>query len=167
MAQESPKQRIDRELIELLNELRVALPGVQVLFAFLLAVPFQQRLGRATTFQRDIYFATLFSALVATALLVAPADMHRLNFRRHDKRQIVAIASRLAIAGLATLGLALVLVILLISDVLFGEPMTVVAPIAATLVLALLWAALPLRMRAADDEADDTPVGDDRQLERQ
>jgi len=165
VTEETSKERVDRELIELLNELRVALPGVQVLFAFLLAVPFQQRFGRATSFQRDVYFATLFSALMATALLVAPAAMHRMNFRRHDKRQIVTTASRLAIAGLAVLGLALVLVVLLISDVLFGGPVTVVAPLVATLVLGLLWAVLPLRMRGAKGEpsispSDPTPGGE-------
>jgi len=151
MAEESPKERLDRELIELLNELRVVLPGVQVLFAFLLAVPFQQRFGQVSTFQRDVYFATLVSALVTTALLVAPAAMHRLNFRQHDKRRIVVLANRLTIAGLGGLGLALVGVIVLISDVLFGAPMSIIAPVLAGLVLALLWVLVPLRLRGGDD----------------
>lgn len=159
MSKENPKERLDRELIELLNELRLALPGVQVLFAFLLAVPFQQRFARVTPFQRDVYFATLCSALVATALLIAPSAVHRLNFRRHDKRTIVAVSNRLAIAGLAVLALALVGVILLISDVLFGVPMTLVATGLAGLLLALLWALLPLGLRAraeASDAADNS-----------
>jgi hypothetical protein len=154
---ESDKARLDRELIELLNELRVVLPGIQVLFAFLLAVPFQQRFGRVTTFQRDVYFATLLSGLLTIALLVAPAALHRLNFRRHDKRQIVATANRLAIAGLLWLGVALIGVILLISDVLFGPPMSIAAPAVAGLVLAVLWVFLPLRLHDPDDEDDGQP----------
>ncbi|MDQ6850657.1 MAG: DUF6328 family protein [Actinomycetota bacterium] len=100
MAEETPKARANRELIELLNELRVALPGVQVLFAFLLAVPFQQRFHQATSFQRNAYFFTLSAALVSTALLIAPSAYHRLNFRRHDKQHILKFANRCVIAGL-------------------------------------------------------------------
>jgi hypothetical protein len=144
---ESEKQRLNRELIELLNELRVVLPGVQVLFAFLLAVPFQQRFAQVTDFQRDVYFGTLCGALVASALLIAPSAYHRLNFRGHEKEAIIRASNRLAIAGLAVLGLAMVGVIVLISDVLFGTAATVVAGILATGVFTLLWAVLPLRQR--------------------
>lgn len=152
MADESPKERVDRELVELLNELRVALPGIQVLFAFLLAVPFQQRFGSATHFQRDVYFVTLLSALVTTALLVAPAAMHRLNFRKHDKHRIIVIANRMAIAGLAGLAVALVGVVLLVSDVLFGPPTSIIASAVSGVVLAALWAAVPLLLRASGDD---------------
>jgi len=148
MTDESPKQRVDRELIELLNELRVALPGVQVLFAFLLAVPFQQRFAQATSLQRDIYFGTLCAALVATALLIAPSSLHRLNFRRHDKTTIIAISNWLVIAGLAVLAIAMVGVIALISDVVFGVPVSIIAPVVATVTFGLLWVALPLRLRS-------------------
>lgn len=121
MADEAtPQERANRELIELLNELRVALPGVQVLFAFLLAVPFQQRFHQATSFQRDAYFVTLSAALVSTTLLIAPSAFHRLNFRRHDKQQIVEFANRCVIAGMGVLAIAMVSVMVLISDVLFG-----------------------------------------------
>ncbi len=147
MSDESPKQRLDRELIELLTELRVALPGVQVLFAFLLAVPFQQRFGEATAFQRDVYFATLSSALLATALLIAPSALHRLNFRRQEKPSIIAVSNRLIIAGLGILALSMVGVILLIADVMFGPPVAIVAPVVATAVFAGLWALLPLMLR--------------------
>ena len=82
---ESHKERIDRELIELLNEIRVALPGVQFLFAFLLIVPFQQTAAKMSDFQRDIYFVALVSAAVATALLIAPAAQHRVLFRQKEK----------------------------------------------------------------------------------
>jgi predicted neutral ceramidase superfamily lipid hydrolase len=144
---ESEHARLNRELIELLNELRVALPGVQVLFAFLLAVPFQQRFGRTTAFQRDVYFATLCLAFVATALLIAPSALHRLNFRMHDKSRIVFASNRLLIAGLGVLGLALIGVLLLIADVLFGGVAGAVAAGLGALVLLVLWLALPLGAR--------------------
>jgi len=126
--EETPQERANRELIELLNELRVALPGVQVLFAFLLAVPFQQQFHQATSFQRDAYFVTLSAALVSTTLLIAPSAYHRLNFRRHDKQQIVEFANRCVIAGIGVLAIAMVSVMVLISDVLFGGAVEIVAP---------------------------------------
>jgi hypothetical protein len=147
MSEETEKQRLNRELIELLNELRVALPGVQVLFAFLLAVPFQARFGQVTDFQRDVYFATLCCALIATALLIAPSAYHRLNFRAHEKESLIRVSNRLAIAGLGVLALAMVGVILLISNVLFGTAMTVVTGSLAAFTFVLLWAVLPLRHR--------------------
>jgi hypothetical protein len=147
MATESDKERVDRELIELLNELRVALPGVQVLFAFLLAVPFQQTFRDVTPFQRDVYFTTLALSLVATALLIAPTALHRLNFRTRDKRGIVFASNRLTIAGIAVLALAMTAVMLLIADVIFGRTEAVVAAVAAGAVFGLLWGALPLAER--------------------
>jgi len=100
---ESKQERINRELIELLNELRVALPGVQFLFAFLLVVPFQQRVQQTTDFQKDVYFATLVAAVVATGLLIAPASQHRILFRKHDKEALLRRSSRSAVAGRRTL----------------------------------------------------------------
>lgn len=141
---ENEKERLDRELLELLNELRVVLPGVQVLFAFLLAVPFYQRWIDVTNFQRDVYFATLSLALIATAVLIAPTAVHRLNFRAQDKKAVVMISNRLAIAGMLVLALAMVGVMVLISDVLFDRTMTIVVGVVAASVFALLWAALPL-----------------------
>ena len=141
---ESEKERLNRELIELLNELRVALPGVQVLFAFLLAVPFQQGFADVTTFQRDVYFAALSLALIATAFLIAPTAVHRLNFRAGDKEGIVLIANRLVIVGTGVLALAMISVMMLISDVLFGKWPTVVVTVLSTLVFTLLWVVLPL-----------------------
>ncbi len=146
---EDQVQRVSRELIELLNELRVALPGVQVLFAFLLAVPFQQRFSQASSFERNVYFVTLCCALVASALLIAPSAYHRLNFRRRDKEAIVLIANRLTIAGIAVLALALVGVMLLIGDVVFGTGAAVVVSGVAALLLILLWGVLPVREREA------------------
>jgi cation transport ATPase len=145
--EETEKERLDRNLMELLGELRVALPGVQVLFAFLLAVPFQAGFVRVTSFQRDVYFFTLCCALVASACLIAPTPFHRLTFRLHQKRALVSIANRLAIAGLAALALAMTSVILLIGDVLFGTAAAIVATALAATLLAMLWGVLPLRHR--------------------
>ena len=148
MSDETGKERLNRELIELLNELRVALPGVQVLFAFLLAVPFQARFGQTTPFQRDVYFAGLVLALIATAFLIAPTAMHRLNFRQNDKEAIVLISNQLVIAGTGVLALAMITVTALISDLLFGTVASIVTTTGATLVFALLWVVLPLSSRA-------------------
>jgi hypothetical protein len=150
MADETEHERVDRELIELLNELRVALPGVQVLFAFLLAVPFQQRFGQVVAFERDVYFVTLSLSLVATALLIAPSALHRLNFRKGDKRRIVVQSNQLMIAGIGVLALAMCGVMLLIADVLFGRATGIVAACAAGVVFGFFWVFLPLRVRLED-----------------
>jgi hypothetical protein len=154
--EESPRQRVNRELIELLNEVRVALPGVQVLFAFLLAVPFQARFQKATVFERDTYFATLSCAFVATAFLVAPSALHRLNFRQGEKRQVVAVSNTLIIAGIAVLGVALVGVILLVADLLFVPPVVAIAPALGGALLISLWVVLPLRIRRAAKRSQST-----------
>src|SRR5688572_25753135 len=104
---ESKDERLDRELIELLNELRVALPGVQVLFAFLLTVPFSQRFGELTDFQRDAYFATFICAAFAPIFLIAPTAYHRLRFRDYDKERLITTATKLSITGTIFLALAI------------------------------------------------------------
>ena len=152
---EDRKERLDRELIELLNELRVALPGVQVLFAFLLTVPFTQRFAQVTTFQRHVYFATLLCAAVASALLIAPSAYHRLQFRQRDKKRMIQTSNRLSIGGLAFLALAIVGVVLLITDLLFGQG-TVIAVTAATAVLfGWCWYGLPLSRRLREGAGGD------------
>ncbi len=144
---ETEKERLDRNLMELLGELRIALPGVQVLFAFLLAVPFQVGFQHVTSFQRDVYFFTLCMAFVASACLIAPTAFHRVTFRLHQKRALVAISNRLAIAGLVALALAMTSVMLLIADVLFGTVAAIVFTALAATLLAMLWGLLPLRHR--------------------
>src|SRR5689334_9040206 len=104
---ESEEERLDRNLGELLQELRVALPGVQVLFAFLLTVAFQQRFTSLTRAQEKIYFATLISTAIAATLLIAPSAYHRLTFRYQQKEHLVFIANRLAIVGLGFLALSM------------------------------------------------------------
>src|SRR3954451_18091077 len=98
---ETPTERADRELIELLNELRVVLPGVTVLFAFLLAVPFAKGWTRVTAFQRDVLVVAFLSTAVSVALLTAPSSCHRLRFRHGDKERMVRVGNRLSIAGIA------------------------------------------------------------------
>jgi hypothetical protein len=141
---ETEEERLDRNLMELLNEVRVALPGVQVLFAFLLAVPFQQRFADTTSFQRDTYFVALTLSLLATALLISPTALHRLNFRAHDKKAIVFYSNRLVIAGTGVLALAMTAVMVLIADFIFSTPMAITTGVGSGIVFALLWLALPM-----------------------
>jgi hypothetical protein len=145
--EESEHERLDRNLIELLNELRVALPGVQVLFAFLLTVPFTQRFASLTSAQERIYYGTLVATAIATALLIAPSAHHRINFRRQDKAYIVFLANRLTIAGLAFLALAIAGVMLLITDLLYSAQATVIAVTATLVLFGLLWYVLPIVRR--------------------
>jgi membrane-bound acyltransferase YfiQ involved in biofilm formation len=145
--EESEDQRLDRNLGELLQELRVALPGVQVLFAFLLAVPFQQNFTKITAFQEKVYFATLLCTAISAALLISPTAYHRLTFHLQQKKELVLVSNRLSIAGLAFLALAMTGAIMLITDVLFGGIATAVFGIAAATMFVLLWGVLPLRRR--------------------
>lgn len=145
---ESEEERLDRNLGELLQELRIALPGVQVLFAFLLAVPFQQNFTKITTFDKRIYFATLLLTALSAALLIAPTAYHRLTFRYQQKHRLVFVSNRLSIAGLGTLALAMTCAILLVTNVLFGTAATtVVTTILVLGMFGVLWVALPLKRR--------------------
>src|SRR6476661_7488581 len=154
---ESRKERIDRELIELLNELRVALPGVQFLFAFLLIVPFQQKGGQITDFQRGVYFVALAAAALATALLIAPAAQHRILFRQHDKEALLRRSNRSALAGLLALGAAICAALLLVIDVLFSLALAWITAGALAVLLLWWWLAVPLwqRERNEQDELQD------------
>ena len=145
--EETDDQRLDRNLGELLQELRVALPGVQVLFAFLLAVPFQQNFEKVSQFEKRIYFATLLLTALSAALLIAPSAYHRITFRYQQKHRLVFIANRLAIAGLAALALAMTCAILLITHLLFGTAATIVTTALALAMFIVLWAVLPLKRR--------------------
>ncbi len=146
--EETEEERLDRNLGELLQELRVALPGVQVLFAFLLAVPFQRNFAKASLFDEKVYFATLLLTAISAALLIAPSAYHRLTFRYQQKHRLVFIANRLTIAGLGCLALAMTCAIMLVTDFLFGNLATTVVTTALVLTMFLvLWAMLPLRRR--------------------
>src|ERR1700745_3385827 len=145
--QESPQQRDDRNLIELLQELRVAGLGVQVLFGFLLSLPFTTKFEKLNHAQRELYVASLVLSAIATALLLAPVAYHRLVFRQHRKEQLVKDANILAILGLATVGLAISASVLLV--VSYVEPGFTVAIITVFIVclFAVLWLVLPLARR--------------------
>src|SRR4051812_8807955 len=139
---EDEKERTQRQLIELLNELRVVIPGVQVLFAFLLTIPFNQRFGRVDQFQETIYFATLLLAALASALFMAPTAYHRLLFHQRDRKHIIEVSNRFAIAGLGVLGLAMTGVVLLVTDFLYASKALVAVTSGLTFVVfAMLWAA--------------------------
>jgi hypothetical protein len=149
---EDKSEQLNRELIELLNELRVALPGVQVLFAFLLIVPFSQGFERMTEIQRDVYFASVLATALSTLLLIAPSAMHRIEWRQHDKEALLRMSNTLAIAGTIFLALGMTAVLFLITDVLFeGTAASLVAGIAAGL-FTLVWFAVPLARRLKSSE---------------
>lgn len=145
---EDPKQRRDRELIELLNELRVALPGVQVLFAFLLAVPFSNGWDRVTEVQRDVFFVSFLCTAAASVLLIAPSAYHRLRWREGDKERMLEVANRLAIAGTVFLALAMTGVVLLITDLLFRAWWAALVTALTAGSFAWFWYGLPLARRA-------------------
>lgn len=145
---EAEHERLNRNLDDILNEIRVAMPGVQVLFGFLLAVPFQQRFEDVTGFQERVYFGTLLCAGLATVFLIAPTAYHRLLFRRGEKEQLVFFATRTAIAGLALLALAMSGAVLLVADLLFGGAAAAMTAGAMLGAFVLLWFVLPLRRRA-------------------
>ncbi len=155
---ETEHERLDRNLDELLGELRVALPGVQVLFAFLLIVPFNARFTEVTPFQEKVYFATLLVTAVSSLLLIAPGVHHRLLFRRDEKRYLVRTANRLAISGLSLLGLAVALAIMLVTDFLFGTATTIVATCLIVLPTIAVWYAIPIRRRLAGSRSAVDPL---------
>ena len=144
---ETELERLDRNLAELLQELRVALPGVQVLFAFLLTVPFQQGFQKATSFQKDVYLVTLLLTAFASALLIAPSAYHRVEFRLGDKKHIVWVANLFAIIGFGFLAAAMTSAVLLVTDYLFSEATTVLCTVGAAIVLYGLWFVAPFTRR--------------------
>ncbi len=144
---ESEQEKLDRRLDQLLQELRVAMPGVQVLFAFLLAVPFQQRFTTVTEFQKDVYFVTLLASAAASALFIAPTAYHRLMFKEHDKKHIVNFSSKLAVAGLAFLAIAMNGAVLLVTDVLFDGTIVVVTVVVSAVLFVGLWFVLGILRR--------------------
>src|SRR4051794_6036958 len=141
------EEKRDRQMLELLNELRVALPGVQILFGFLLTVPFAQGFQRVTATQRTLFYATLFATAVSTICLIAPSATHRLRFHQRDRAFVIESANQYLIAGLAFLGIAMVLAIALITDFLYDHWITWAAPAAIGLLLTGFWFVRPLLRR--------------------
>jgi len=150
MDDETPKQRHNRELIELLNELRVALPGVQVLFAFLLAVPFSRGYSKVTEFEKVTFFVSLVATAVSSALLIATPSLHRLRFRADDKEKIVVYGNRFAIAGFLVLAVAMVAPLMMVSTFLFGTTTGIATAASFAVVVVTLWYGVPLWTKAMD-----------------
>jgi hypothetical protein len=145
---EDESERLDRELIELLNELRVALPGVQVLFGFLLTVPFSQGWSRVTDTERLVFFLTFLSTAVATALLIAPSAQHRILWRARDKDALLRRANSLALAGTAFLALAVTGAVWVVTDIIYAQAPTSLVTAGVAGLFAWVWFAAPLIRRA-------------------
>ncbi|MDP9241222.1 MAG: DUF6328 family protein [Actinomycetota bacterium] len=144
MPDEDRRERTDREFMELLNELRVAIPGVQVLFAFLLTAPFNQRFGQTSAFQRDLYLTALLFSAAASALLIATAAQHRLLFRQHYKEALLKRGTWLAVSGFVCLAVAMVCSLTLVSDFLFGGLTSTIVSVVVGLSLAWLWVGMAI-----------------------
>ena len=148
---EDSQQRTARELIELLNELRVILPGVQFLFAFLLTVPFSQRFPELDGLETGVFFVTLLSTAIATALLMAPSAQHRVLWREGAREQRLELGNTLTIIGLVFLVPAMVGAVFVFSDFIFGLTIALAVTLPLVAFFALLWFALPLRYRGANN----------------
>jgi len=145
---ETGMQRLDRNWAELLQELRVLQTGVQLLTGFLLTLPFQIRFATLDGFDRTVYLLTVALSVTATGLLIAPVALHRGLFRRHARHVMIAVAHRLAMAGLTVLGMAILGVVLLVFDVVAGRVVGLVAAAAIATILAVLWVVLPAYIRS-------------------
>jgi Family of unknown function (DUF6328) len=151
---ETQLERLDRNLEELTGELRVVVTGVQVLFAFLLIVPFDTGFAHVGNFERTVYFVTLVLAALAAVCTIAPSAQHRFLFRHDDKRHIVFSSNRVVIVGLVCLALAMCGCLLLVTTKLFGVTAGVLTAMLGALPYAVLWFALPLRRLRMLDERD-------------
>jgi TctA family transporter len=147
---ETAAERLDRNTIELLNELRVAATGIQVMFAFLLVVPFNTGWRHVSPFGRTVYFVTLLCVAAAAVLLMAPSIQHRILFRHREKRYLIEIANRLAIVAMALLAVGFTGILVLISDVVVGGASPWIVGIRAAVAIAALWFALPLKRLASE-----------------
>ena len=144
---ERTKEELNQEWGELVEEHRLAMPGVQVLFAFLLILPFQNRFEQLTTNQEYVYFSALICATIAIVLLIAPTAAHRIRWRQSDKEALMVMATRSAIAATVFIALAMTASVFLITDVLFGEPATVIVCSFVGLAFVVFWYAFPLYRR--------------------
>jgi hypothetical protein len=151
--QETSHERLDRNLEEMTGELRVVVTGVQVLFAFLLIVPFNTGFAHVGSFERAVYFVTLLLAALSAACTIAPSAQHRFLFRHDDKHHLVFVSNRIVVAGLASLALAMCGAMLLVATKLFGPLVGAITVTFGALPFLLLWFLLPLRRRARLENA--------------
>ena len=150
-AEEDGQERRARELAELLQELRVVLPGVQVLFAFLLTVPFAPGFEGVTPLQKDVFFGTLVCTALSTGLLMAPSAHHRILWRRHAREHTLKVANRLVVAGIALLLLAIAGSLFVITDLIFGSRPAASVTVAIAVFLCYVWFVMPLTRRLDGD----------------
>ncbi|HEX3201035.1 MAG TPA: DUF6328 family protein [Actinomycetes bacterium] len=158
---ESRKERLNRELMELLQELRVVIPGVQVLLAFLLTAPFQQRFAQLPGSMRNAFFASIACATLATAFLIAPSAHHRLWWRAGEKERLVRIGNQMAIVGTVFLAAAIVLALYVITDVLFTTNLALLTAVGALVVFAGLWYVVPMLARSSSSSSSEEEEEDE------
>jgi peptidoglycan/LPS O-acetylase OafA/YrhL len=150
VAAQTSKEDLDRELIELLNELRVTLPGVQVLFAFLLIAPFSQRFVLINDLQQYTYLTALTFTALGSAFLIAPTPYHRIRFRDQDKEAMLRVANRLALAGTLCVAIAMSCALFFVTDVLFRPPVPALLTALVAGVIVIFWYGLPLARELRD-----------------
>jgi L-asparagine transporter-like permease len=155
--EKSDEDRLNRELIELLNELRVALPGVQVLFAFLLILPFSNGFPKLSAFDREIYFVAFIATAVSTILLIAPSSFHRLRWRQHDKERMLLISNVLTIAGLAALAVAITATVFMLTDFVFHRAWASTFTAIVAALFLVFWYGLPLASAIQDRRTQRRP----------
>ncbi|MEU1750398.1 DUF6328 family protein [Micromonospora arida] len=156
MSKETEKQRWQRNFADLLQELRVAQTGVQILFAFLLTLPFSNGFTETTEFQRDVYIVALLAAAAATAMIISPVAFHRALFRQGRKPELVRFAHRMATGGLAFMLIAMVSAVLLITDFVLDRPIAFVLSALTGIWFLTFWVALPFARRSwGEDDIDD------------
>jgi Family of unknown function (DUF6328) len=146
---ETELERSDRNLVELLQEVRVVQTGVQILFGFLLTIAFQPKFEKLSSFQKGVYLGTLIAAATTLIMLTAPSSWHRILFRQGDKEHLVEIANRFTMLGLASMGLTMVGVVMLLSDIAFPPWLTALVTAVAVIACSVLWYAMPLARRRA------------------
>ena len=144
------KEELDQEWGELVEEHRLAMPGVQVLFGFLLILPFQNRFQELSTDQEYVYFSALLCAAVAIVLLITPTATHRIRWRQQDKEALLLLATRSAIAATVFMAASITASVYLITDYLFGEPATAIVAAVVAALFAGFWYVLPLARRFRD-----------------
>jgi hypothetical protein len=144
---ESPEARISRELDELLQQLRITLPGVQVLFAFLLTVPFTERFHLVDGVSRDMFFVAFLTTTAAAAFLLAPVAYARIQFRRYDKERLIRLGTFAAITGLALLAISLSASTFVVTEVLFSNAAAALVSALALLLFAVAWFVVPMIAR--------------------
>lgn len=145
--EETTQEKLDRELIELLNELRVMLPGVQALFAFLLIVPFSERFTETTTTERAAYYVAFAAAALSSILFIAPSVYHRVQFRQRDKEQLLRVANAVVLAGTVVLGVGIAASTFFVTGFLADDTLALVASLGTFAFLSALWWVLPLMRR--------------------